>query len=487
METRTHQHGIALLYSLLVISLFTAIAITISIIVINELKLTASSTDATVAYYAAESGIERGLHTVQLARADSTKTLQDAVDEVGQLSADLDWSKASYTDEDSQKATSRIEHVEVKEYEYIQADYYDVSSPLDPTDGVVVRTLMVVNGDGITNPDAASYAEVSWTAWNSNGLLESSASARKVIGPSDLEEGWTLDLQAPYSDTFIPVGYRVRVKALLGDLSDVTLTPRKADGNELSDDELPSQLQIKSIGTYRNFKQSLTATVPWKVPLFGLYDYVLFSESTILKDIVLSAPTYSSGVIHPEANIPTNQMCNLSPCDGSCESTWDWQGWCPSGSTRMACYGSAQGAYPPFPPGTCAMGAELEMYGFVLPMPDTVPQGDEYYVSLRMHYHYNNALSDGQDRDLSVSISGQSIIVNDQKPGETEVWHTCTIPETFSLGDPALPETDQSRTIEFAVHPYGDETVPGTGWEAEDFITVDWYQLSTYKVFPDCE
>ena len=78
----SNQKGLILLYALLVISLITAIAITVSIIVIKEIKLTGGSTDSTLAYYAAESGIEKGLYTVKVYRSDGTKTLNDAVNAV---------------------------------------------------------------------------------------------------------------------------------------------------------------------------------------------------------------------------------------------------------------------------------------------------------------------------------------------------------------------------------------------------------------------
>lgn len=463
MHHGTQQRGIALLYSLLVISLFTAIAITISVIVINELKLTASSTDATVAYYAAESGIERGLHTVKLARADSTKTLQDAIDEVTALSADLDGSNADYTDEDSEKETARFENVEVMEYEYIQADYYDVSSPLIP--GAIVTTLDILNGDSVTNPDPTSYAEVSWTAWDEDGLLESSKSARKVIGPTDLENGWTIALAAPYSGSFVPVGYRIRVKALLGDLTDVTLTPRDINGDLLGDDDLPSQLKIKSIGTYRNFRQSLTATIPWKVPLYGLYDYVLFSESNILKDIILSAPTYSSGVIQIEADATqTCDDCGLTANNcgaaGATCSDCDWLAEsCSIADISCTIVAAPAASY-------CNLPAAGDKY-YTLPIPESIPASEEYYLSLRY-------------RPEAPSTGTLEILIDDPQTGElgltfdysdedsTPEWDACTVAEPFSLSS----ELDRNITY--------------TNQDVGDYIDLDWYQVSSYKIFKDC-
>ena len=52
MISHRHNQGVVLIYALLVIGLLTAIALTVSIVIINELRLTSSSTDGTLAYYA---------------------------------------------------------------------------------------------------------------------------------------------------------------------------------------------------------------------------------------------------------------------------------------------------------------------------------------------------------------------------------------------------------------------------------------------------
>lgn len=496
-----NQEGQILAYTLLVVSLITAIAIAMSIIVMNEIRLTGSARDATLAYYAAESGIERGLYTVKLMRADGTSTLNDAITELQSYTdVSLSENDAEYTDEGSSVMSTVVEHRVIREEDFLQVDYYDLNDPLVASADEVV-TVDIQNGTVGNNPDDATWAEVSWTAWDSSGELLTSTSAKKVLGHSDLEidvlteRGWQQSLAGAFSPSD-PVGYRLRVKPLFGDLTDFSLVPRKAGGSQLGAGDLPTQIQIKSVGTRGKFKQSLTATIPWKVPLFGLYDYVLYSEGDILKDIILSSPVYSSGTIQAEADIPAAYVCDYSSC-AACQGA-GWTGLECLKKGEVYCRGSGAGSGGEGEPeGTCEVSADLGQWGYVYPIPDTVPEGDEYYVSVKLGYY--SCIPDGgacpdtdnaQGRDVAVEISGQSSILDDQ--AETlgrgvEVWRTCTIPVTYQLGDPSLPANDPSRTLRFTVHPYEWANPALSDWRIRDYVYLDWYQLSTYKIFEDCE
>ncbi|XOU94482.1 MAG: hypothetical protein ACNFW9_00265 [Candidatus Kerfeldbacteria bacterium] len=492
-----NQQGSILLYSLIVISIISAISIIVSIIVVNQIKLTSGAANGTQAYYAAEAGIEKGLFAVRSMRDDPDFYLEEplelnysAINIIKGYSDSSFVNKASFDISQAAAVTPKIENQEIKENESVQIDYYDVDDPLrvDPLTPEVVSLTIQNSGD---NP--ASWAEVSWTAWDNQGELLTSTSARRVIGPSDLSRvnGWPINDLDVFEDD--AVGYRVRIKALKaiptdtepGDLSSVTVTPYDGDGDEIFD--LPSQVVIKSIGERGGFKQSLVASVPWKLPLFGLYDYVLFSESDIYKDIILNAPTYSSGVIQVEADIQglfgTCESCS------ACES-FGWNGLdCPLqplGADIRCADQSSFGAI-------CKLAADNSdnALGFILPVPDNVPEGDEYYVSIKATYFGCDevpAIDCG--RDIAVEINGQSVVVSDQVPSGDQTDHICTIPISFSLGDPTLPEDDSSRTIKFTVHPYGSATgtsgVDPGEWHDSEYVLADWYQLSTYKMFDDC-
>lgn len=463
----TTQRGIALVYVLLIVFLITAIAITISIIIINELRLTRTASDATLAYYAAESGIERGLYTVKRLRTDGTQTLQSAVGVIQGLGDSLS-NTTRYDNSESAAQSAIIQNQFIAQDRFIQADYYDFENPLNP---VQITESLVISNAG-NNP--FSWAEVSWVAWDEHGTLGESAGARKIIGPTDLTIGWTI----PDLDTFDaidPRGYRIRIKALFGDLSSVTVTPYDqpngaAGGGAIVD--LPSLIEIKSIGEKSSLKQALTATIPWKIPLFGLYDYVLFSEGELLKSIILSDPTYSSGPIHIERALNEGVSCtNYASCQGLGWLATDAYS---SMNDNASCdtISGGQG---------CFINPEGDIYGFGLPIPSSVVAGDTYYLSARMYYQCSGSCG-AEDRDIAVEINGQSSIIPDQAASLDGVWRTCTLPETFTVGDTTLPIGHAARTVKFTNHPSG-----AGQWSVDDLVFIDWYQLSTFKLFQDCD
>jgi len=493
---KKEQNGSVLLYSLLVISLITAIAIIISIIVVNEIRLTSAASNGVQAYYAAESGIEKGLYAVKVYRSDQEVDLQQAANAISAFIENNFENNASFENMKTDFITAKVENVFVEENDYIQIDYYDVSDPLNPDPDNIVYGIRVRN-DG---DDPATWAEVSWTAWDDQGVLGTSTIAKKVIGPSDLSRpnGWPINNLDVFSedDTTgfdgMPVGYRVRIKALKaipsevgeGNLSSLTVIPYSVSPQIATDSDiitdLPTQLVIKSVGDRNDFKQSLVATVPWQLPLFGLYDYVLFSESEILKDIVINPPTYTSGIIEIESSIDPADRCIDQDTCTNCTTAHNWDAICTSGAPLATCYGENNmddvvGTTPI--PGQCKISPQVNMNGFYLPIPDTVPEGENYYLSYRAFYDCGGGCV---DRDLTFEINGSSVVVNDPVAGQDEVWHTCTVPDTFILGEPSLPMDDPARVVAIMNYPIGNTWTPG------DIVRVDWYQLSTYKVFPDC-
>ncbi|MFH1207283.1 MAG: pilus assembly PilX N-terminal domain-containing protein [Patescibacteria group bacterium] len=438
MINRRHNQGVVLIYALLVIGLLTAIALTVSLVIINELKLTSSSTDGTLAYYAAESGIEKGLYGVKVKRDEGVMSLTNTVSLVAAYAANFTSNNASYANDQTVSGTSLIINRALTENEMVQADYYDVDNPLDPDDDRIVNQVLVSNSGN--NPD--SWAEVSWIGWDATGLLATSVDAKKIIGPTDLSNGWTINLANVYTAGITPVGYRLRVRALFGPITGLSVFPSNS-GTEVT--VLPSQVIIKSVGKRNTFKQALTATVPWRLPLSGLYDYVLFSEGELSKDIILSRAIYSSGVIQVEANA----SADCADC-ATCQAV----GWSASACTAGTSCTSGSPFY-------CAAAAANNY--FTLPIPSSVTAAQELYISVRVNSASTSA-------EVTISDPAEGEVGFTFNPSSSGTWKTCTIPEPFSLGSGTV-----GRSVIF-------KNLTTTGQQ----LQVDWYQISSYKIFPDC-
>lgn len=424
-----------LLYALLFMALITAIGIFVSIVIINELKLTSTAVDATLAYYAAESGIEKGLHTVKMNRGKGGVTLGATVTEIqGYNASDFD-NRAKYDNEGTNQISGTIDD-SLKKDEYVQIDFYNVDEPL------VNSGIRRVKVSG-TSVNGEAWAEVSWTGWKSDGVWFSEPSAKKFIGPTDLADGLDFELSMGTVPIIDVVGYRIRIKALFGDIEDLVVTP--LDENRVEKEEPSSQVVVKSVGNKGKFKQSLTAIVPWKVPLHGLYDYVLFSEEALAKTIIVGREIYTSGAIQVENNLS-------SPCTGCPHPSYgtciDW--------LAMCCAEFSSCTVDPNT-GNCKLDSTSTHW--VLPIPDYIPPAEEYYLSIRARYS-----TAGDSMRLFTGSTCKEIA--DQ--GTTD-WFSCTIPDD-DFG------TLSNNSLKF-------ERMTGNTGD----IDVDWYQLSTYKIFDDCE
>src|SRR3989338_1859803 len=75
-----NRRGIVMLMSLLVLSAITAVAVSMAVIIIKDVTAASNVDHAIQAYYAAESGIEKGLSLVKQGRYDQD-TLSEMVNE----------------------------------------------------------------------------------------------------------------------------------------------------------------------------------------------------------------------------------------------------------------------------------------------------------------------------------------------------------------------------------------------------------------------
>jgi hypothetical protein len=56
-----------------------------------------------------------------------------------------------------------------------------------------------------------------------------------------------------------------------------------ADYHDEHTKPLPAHITLTSTGSFGRTQQALTATVPWRAPVSGLLNFVLFSDQDILK------------------------------------------------------------------------------------------------------------------------------------------------------------------------------------------------------------
>ncbi len=262
------NHGAALLLAMLVMAGVLTVSVATSKLVINEVVQSYQLDKAMVAFYAAESGIERSLFQARQKDFDAAgfnalgKTLPNQA--AYQLIA---------------KDNEEILYISsLKADDSYQVDLFEPHS-LNVLENPIKAVSLSWQGNG--------WLEAKWTPWTSLG---------------DLDNPQGLNIPQTFEPYFIPLYdsnaylYRLRIIARVNDASSLEIKAynRVDPANcEPSPDaclvNIPARVSIKSLGEYpkdssQAARQAILVTMPERSPLSGLYDYVLYSEEEIKKE-----------------------------------------------------------------------------------------------------------------------------------------------------------------------------------------------------------
>lgn len=244
------QSGNILLLALLIMSGIVGAGVTLATIVISQIRQGSNIESSLVAYYAAESGVEKNLYDIR--KTDTPwKNMEDLSGELG---------KASWTS----KIESREKQIfrDLKQNDTLQVDLFD---PDQISGGAGVGVLRVDWEDGCEH----SSIEMSITAWTPGaGWADNTV---KFLYSSGSETNNSFDTD---------MAYRVRIKALYCDINNLAVRAYDTDNKIVP---IPARVIINSVGSFSGVKQAIQATMPRISPMSGLYDYVLFSEESIVK------------------------------------------------------------------------------------------------------------------------------------------------------------------------------------------------------------
>ena len=445
---RRRPQGIALVFSLIIVSLVTLIGLGITFIITRELRLSSNLDHATSAYYAADSGVERGLYRVKLGQTDTDETLQELIAAIQTYTGALSFSNASYTDINSAIANPSEQVQDLVENQSIQFDFSEINPP---GAGANIQSIAVQWDDGSST---AETLELSLIGWSLIGTIQiDQVVTKQIIRSSDLGV-------ADNTIAFNGIGgvafasnkfYRIRVKAIGNDVSpneqldDVQFTayanpdgPYYAGPGTITVIPSSTAVTIKGQGTRGDFSQAITATIPWRLALSGIFDYVIFSEQDLIKSVavVTNPPIYRTGQREIEAGIaPTGTFCT---CLGvpACSST-AWLGGCDAGGSPSVQQVTQCNA--PSHVGTCSvnelLGSGSNPAGFSLvtnPSTLAVPAGSYY---MRVSGHRTGPYdADARIRlDDDLTSAGSSPYIEEFTPPADSASGTCNFNCLFSL------------------------------------------------------
>jgi Tfp pilus assembly protein PilX len=297
-HSRPHERGAILLLSVLIMASVTAIAGGIAALIATDLRSNQNVDQGIQAHYQAESALEAGLETVRKNRnsgtcsnAATTSCQQDSDCPAGgscqyrtfsQTLADAMAPLPGVAARTTATGTSRLVINELPKDQSVQMNIYDPDNLL--SDALQIRKISFT---GTTTNNA--WLEVSWSGWlnDGSGTFFDQTTKRLLSGCAfDPAQFASCGSNSPEQITLTDanpqmIAFQVRVKAILGDVKNITVQVYNQLNQEVRP---PSHISIKSVGTVGRAQTALSAVVPWRLPASGLFDFVLFSEETIKKD-----------------------------------------------------------------------------------------------------------------------------------------------------------------------------------------------------------
>ena len=256
-----NEKGSVIVMAVVIMIVIAAIAFSLIILVINSTRALTVGMNATKAYYAAETGIEKSLYDIneeRVAKGLLSTAVSSVSSEAAILSNDSEFHIEEITDnEDS--VTFNLGQLDVGEVNYV-----------DPNNS----TTSIIG--------AQSTSEISW---DDSGLVD------MEISISQSSEGQWSDTSdnifkfvtnsSPYGYTLNTAWiYRIRVRPLNGDVEDVTISAWEPGPLAIP---IYGEIAITSMGSSGKSQSALQARTTWNAPIYSIYDFALFSQCDIIK------------------------------------------------------------------------------------------------------------------------------------------------------------------------------------------------------------
>ncbi len=250
------QRGTVLLMALLIMSGVVISSMGVGSLIVSSLQQSRSLDNGIVAYYAAETGVEEALYAVR-----HQDTLPSAVSTPKTLSNNASWTRA-VTNRESVVYAGTINQDSV--YEIALYDP-DASTSLQN-----IGNLMITWTDSCSG---CTVAQTSLVGWKSGGpvLWDPNAAVNLYTWSS---AGVSVAVPDP---TRL---YRFRISAKNAAMQNVQIRAFDANGLPTT---VPGRVRVDALGTFNANTQKLTATLPRSVPLSGIFDFVVFSECSLVK------------------------------------------------------------------------------------------------------------------------------------------------------------------------------------------------------------
>ena len=257
-----------------------------SAIITGEVKMTINTGNVVISYYAAESGIEKGLHRIKYSRENSDFSYFKDLDNTGANEFTINNSYIKSRKYEIEEAITDVDDYMVYNLSTSSPAHVDI---IDPTGAVATIDWDAGFGvyqykvDWMINDcfpyHASDKLEISVTSFSGNFLNPSTKKEVAICDCSFNDNDCDSDLTTfTISDNKY---YRFSFRPLDNEVDQLGFGVYR--GNvQLG---IWSEASVDSYGTYANSKYYIKARMPSLSPLSDVFSYVLFSEEDLTKGI----------------------------------------------------------------------------------------------------------------------------------------------------------------------------------------------------------
>lgn len=253
------KRGNTLVIAIVIMTVMLSVTVGLSKAFVIELRLSMNLDDAVFAYYGAESGIEYGLYDARktdLALASSVTT--------DTFSNGVQWTRT--TDDE----VASVSLASISEDKSIQLDFFD---PDDPTVASGIGSI-VINWSGATG----SWALLKVTEWTPAATIDWSTKADTEYLQANSPASFITNLTSTKA-------YKIKLSAIQADLNTVTIVAYDGADGTGSQVNIPNFLDITGEGEYSSSHQAINVSMPRGLQLASLYNYVIFTEESLVKEL----------------------------------------------------------------------------------------------------------------------------------------------------------------------------------------------------------
>ncbi len=280
-NTPANQQGAILLLALLIMSGLVIGGFTLGSVVINELRQSRQLDQAIVAYYAAESGAEKLLFDWRETGCTTCPTnTQLFSNPACSESSTIGWTCGMSTTQGVSQVSFTLPQLQVE-----QIPLY---LPYDPSQRSGAESMNIFWQDSDVTNGLEPWLEVSilgWPAGASVNYQDAKEIMRRVYKCSPNAVDQPMCDTISINDLIATYGYIVRVRSLYDDVDNVRVKFYQND-NGVNDLDLRTFIKVADFtGTFQGIKQGIRVQFPVVNPSAGMFDFVLFTENSLLKQI----------------------------------------------------------------------------------------------------------------------------------------------------------------------------------------------------------